>query len=281
VAQDRVPVNRPDVAVRTIAQYYAELGEIDRLTRTPWGRLEYLRTREMIESALPARTCEVLDVGGATGIHAAWLAGAGHRVHVVDPEPAHVEHAARLPGVSASIGDARALDRPDDSADVVLLLGPLYHLEEPADRARTIGEAVRVARTGGLVIGAVIARYASMLDMTALGRLADDATLASVRETARTGRHDPAIGFTTAYFHEPDELRAEFVTAGLEDVAVRAVEGPAYLMLKRADAPEGVSEAVFASALTLARETESHPALMHASSHLLAIGQVSIHKQNG
>ena len=238
-----------------------------------------MRTRELIERALPGPG-DVLDVGGATGIHAAWLAEAGHRVHVIDPEP-HVEQAARLPGVTAEVGDARALDRADDSADVVLLLGPLYHLEDPADRARAVAEAVRVTRPGGVVVGAAITRYASMLDMTALGRLGDDAVLSSVRETVRTGRHDPAIGFTTAYFHEPDELRAEFGAAGLEDVAVVAIEGPGYPMLKRADAPESASDAVFASALALAREVEAHPGLMQASSHLLATGYVSIHKQNG
>jgi SAM-dependent methyltransferase len=254
--------------------YYAELGELERLVETPWGRLEYVRTREIVERVLPAEPSDVLDVGGATGIHARWLAEAGHRVHVVDPEPRHVEHAARLPGVTASVGDARALDRPDNSADVVLLLGPLYHLEERAGRLRALNEAARVGRPGAAVIGATIGRYASMLDMAAFGRLTDEPVLRSVRETVRTGRHDPALGFTTAYFHTGSEIRDEFVTAGLADVTVLGVEGPGYPMLKLTGAPAALTDAVFDSVVQLARETEQHPALIEANSHLLAIGYV-------
>ena len=249
-------------------QYYAELGEIDRLTSTALGRIEFLRTREIVERALPAQPCEVLDVGGATGIHAEWLARAGHRVHVIDPAPAHVDHAARLPGVTAAIGDARRLDRPDASVDVALLLGPLYHLAERSDRVLALQEARRVVRPGGPVLAAAICRYASMLDMAAFGRLGDEAVLASVRETVRTGHHDPALGFTTANFHTTDELAAEFESAGLCDVEVLGVEGPGYLLLRLVDD----DEALFESVLLLARETEAHPALSQAGCHLIAIG---------
>jgi SAM-dependent methyltransferase len=254
--------------------YYAELGELDRLTETPWGRLEFDRTREIIERVLPDEPADVLDVGGATGVHAAWLAAAGHRVHVIDLEPRQVEHAARLPGVTAAVGDARELDRPDDSADVVLLLGPLYHLAERADRLRALAEARRVARAGGVVVAATIGRHASMIDMAALGRLADDAVLQSVRATVRTGEHDPALGFTSAYFHTAGEIRAEFETTGLLEVTVLGVEGPGYAVLKLHGAPAELTEAVYASVWQLARETEEHPGLIEANSHLLTIGRV-------
>jgi SAM-dependent methyltransferase len=88
----------------------------------------------------------VLDVGGGTGVHAEWLAAEGYDVELVDPVPLHVEEAAKLPGVIARQGDARALPVPDGQADAVLLLGPLYHLPERADRLRALSEARRAAR---------------------------------------------------------------------------------------------------------------------------------------
>ena len=99
------------------------------------NRLEFFRTQELLRARLPAAPARILDVGGGTGAHAAWLASDGHHVHLVDIVPDHIReatHAARAlrRGFTAAIGDARALDAAEASADVCLLLGPLYHLPE-------------------------------------------------------------------------------------------------------------------------------------------------------
>jgi ubiquinone/menaquinone biosynthesis C-methylase UbiE len=99
--------------------------EDDRLRMSPHGRLELARTRELLDRKLPGAPARVLDVGGGTGVHARWLVEHGYEVHLVDIVPEHVEQAARIAGVSASVGDARELEQPDDWADVVLVLGPL------------------------------------------------------------------------------------------------------------------------------------------------------------
>ena len=85
---------------------------------------------------------------------------------------------------------------------------------------------MRVARPGAVVAAAAIGRYAGLLDFGAHAGL-DETTEPLVRATLETGRHDPRLGFTTAYLHRPEELRAELVAAGLADVEVYGVEGPA------------------------------------------------------
>jgi ubiquinone/menaquinone biosynthesis C-methylase UbiE len=92
----------------------------------------------------------VLDVGGAAGIYALPLAAEGYEVHLVDPVALHVEQARApsasqpdAPLASAVVGDARALPVDDHSADVALLLGPLYHLTGAADRTRAPGQGGR------------------------------------------------------------------------------------------------------------------------------------------
>ena len=182
--------------------------------------------------------------------------------------PEHVSQAARIAGVTASVGDARALDAADDTFDVVLLLGPLYHLVEAADRLSALREAVRVARPGAVVAAAAIGRYAGLLDFGAHAGI-DDETEPLVRATLETGRHDPALGFTTAYLHRPEELHDELVAAGLRDVEVFGVEGPSGPALD-AHGIDRIDE-FLESALRCARIAERDPALIAASAHLLGI----------
>lgn len=150
-----------------ILAYYARGKEDARLREggAPAGRLEFWRTQDVLRRLMPAAPARVLDVGGGSGIHAEWLARDGYEVDLLDPVPLHVEQAARLPGVTARPGDARALPADDASYDVVLLLGPLYHLPERPDRVRALAEAYRVVRPGGLVVAATINRFAGLHDV--------------------------------------------------------------------------------------------------------------------
>lgn len=74
-----------------------------------------LRTRELLQRQPPWPPAVVLDVGGGTGVHAGWLVGRGHRVHLVDVVPEHVRAAAEHGLVTAEIGDARRLTQADAS----------------------------------------------------------------------------------------------------------------------------------------------------------------------
>ena len=155
-----------------VLDYYRRGGERDRLT-TGAGKLEFLRTWDVLTRELPPAPTTLLDVGGATGGYAAPLAERGYRVQVVDPVPEHVAEAAARPGVSAVVGDARALPVNDGAADAVLLLGPLYHLTDRSERVRAWQEAARATRDGGVVVAATISRYASLFDGFARGYMRD------------------------------------------------------------------------------------------------------------
>ena len=63
-----------------IESYYERGGERERLTRNARGRLEFARMQDLLRRVLPGEGLDVLDVGGATGIHSKWLAEDGHRV---------------------------------------------------------------------------------------------------------------------------------------------------------------------------------------------------------
>lgn len=255
-----------------IIAYYERGGEDTRL-RAGEGRLELVRTQDVLRRVLPAPPCDVLDVGGGSGVHAEWLAADGHRVRVIDPVPRHVAAAAALPGVVADEGDARALPAGDAAYDAVLLLGPLYHLPERDDRVRALREARRVARPGGIVVAATINRFAGVLDMAHKNRFGDPASRTTVVTAAETGELRPpaGVGFTTAYLHRPEDVPAEFADAGLPGAAQYAVEG-ALRVLDDLDArlDDPVRRAELLDAL---RYGESEPSMLGASGHLLTVAR--------
>ena len=65
---------------------------------------------------------------------------------------------------TASVGDARRLEQPDESQDAVLLFGPLYHLTSADDRGQALAEAHRVLRPCWRPMAMAISRCASLLD---------------------------------------------------------------------------------------------------------------------
>jgi len=235
--------------------------------------LELVRTFELLAELLPSPPARLLDVGGGPGVYAARLARAGYDVELVDVVPLHVEQAredaAAQPDApfKAAVADARDLAGfGDQSFDAVLLLGPLYHLTERADRVRALAEARRVVRTGGVVAAAAISRYASLLDGTVHGFLDDPRFAAIVERDLSGGQHrnpENVEGwFTTAYFHLPGELCAEIEDAGLSVERLAGVEGPGGWLDLWPEQHERV--------LRTARLAENVPAM---SAHMLCVAR--------
>ena len=270
-------MGEPGLLPEVIAHYQLEYDEIDRLGDERAPGLELLRTRDVIARHAPTPPARVLDVGGGPGVYAGWLAGQGYQVRLIDPVARHVEQARALaaagPAFQADVGDARRLDEPDRSADLVLLLGPLYHLTSRPHRLAALAEARRVLRPDGLLIAAAISRFASMYDGLRRGWLTDPEFAAVVDRDLHDGQHrnpDHHPGwFTTAYFHHPDDLATEVRAAGLTLHSLIGVEGAAWLL---PDIPATLADATRrGQLLDLLRRTEADPALLGASGHMLAL----------
>ena len=263
-----------------IQEYYHRTPEEARLKQGPF-ELEEVRTRELIQRFAPPPPATVLDVGGAAGAYALWLAEAGYAVHLIEPVARLLAEAQRRSAAaprqlaSCRIGDARALDLPDSTADVILLLGPLYHLTDAQDRARSLREAARVLKLGGWLFAAAISRWASALDGLARDLLQDPRFTLIVEQDLRDGQHrnptDRLDYFTTAYFHRPEELADEVQTAGLALNGVYGLEGPGWIL---SDVAERMAHAQRRAALLdVARMLETAPAGLGSSAHLLAVAR--------
>ena len=231
---------------------------------------------------VPPFPAVILDVGGGPGVYACWLAKQGYEVHLVDATPLHVELARQAsqaqpdaPLASIEVGDARSLKRPDESCDVVLMFGPLYHLTERIDRLAALHEAHRVLRSGGLLLAVGISRFTSALDGLHQGLFDDPAFTQIVERDLVDGQHRNPTNhpqyFTTAFFHHPKELQSEVEESGFLYERTLPVEGPLWL-----------SHSVIANFsdqkrreqwLALARRLEEEPSLLGASAHLLVVAR--------
>lgn len=261
----------------TILGHYATGYEAQRLASGP-GQLERLRTEDLLARHLPPPPARVLDVGGGPGVYAASLASKGYDVTLIDIVPLHVEQAAEtfarlnLANAQARTGDARNLDVDEATQDVVLLMGPLYHLPERADRLRALREAWRVLRPGGVIAAVTISRYASLLDGMSRLLVRDPDFVKILRADLATGRHenptDIAQYFTTAFFHNPDEVTTELRDAGFADVTLACIEGPFWCM---SNFDEIWSDAALrALMLDCLRTIEGEGALLGASAHVFS-----------
>lgn len=268
-----------------VEAYYAEGKEQGRLLDGGAGRLEYLRTRELLARHLPSPPATVVDVGGGAGIYALPLATEGYWVHLIDPLPLHLEQAAaasaaqpEAPLAGVEVGDARRLPRESEGADAVLLLGPLYHLTEREDRIQALREARRVVRPGGVVLAAAISRFGSTMGGIAHGFLKDDEFELIVERDVAEGQHrNPRRRpgwFTTAYFHLPQELREETAEAGLTPETWVAVEGPVWTSPDLGRWLE--DRASRRKLLDAIRRVEAEPSLVGASAHFMVVGRRSV-----
>jgi SAM-dependent methyltransferase len=264
----------------TIAEYYCRAREEHRLEQGAF-LLEALRTRELIGRHAPAAPATVLDIGGAAGAYAFWLAEAGYSVHLLDAVPRLIDEAQRRnatdrrPLASCQVGDARSTKFPDASADIVLLLGPLYHLTAAPDRARALAEASRVLKPGGRLFAAAISRWASALDGLARDLFQDPQFAAIVKQDLHDGQHrnptERLDYFTTTYFHRPEDLSAEVSAAGFLIDGLYGIEGPGWILpdiAARLADPRRRADLLY-----VARALESEPSVIGMSAHLLAVAR--------
>ena len=138
-----------------IKEYYENRDEDARLT-SQHGKVEYVTTMKYIhECAQNART--ILEVGAGTGRYSVALAREGFDVTAIELVEHNLEVLrAKLTGgekLKALQGDALDLSRfENDTFDLTLLLGPMYHLYSFADKQRALAEAVRVTKPGGFIL---------------------------------------------------------------------------------------------------------------------------------
>lgn len=222
---------------RNIELFYNKASEETRLDKG-MGVFEFERIKVLIEKYIPSSSSKIIDVGGGTGKYSEWLAKKGHQVYLVEPVVKHIKLAKNRANklknkYSVQLGESRKLDFPNNFADLIILHGPLYHLQKKEDRDLTISEAKRVVKKNGIILGFAINYTASTLVGLLNGLIHKKSFFKMCKEELTTGMHNPPNDFpwllAEAYYHKPEQLKDEFINQKLTYINTYAVEGMAWL----------------------------------------------------
>lgn len=262
-----------------VRRYYQERGEseLHRLDNPYEGVIERELHRRVFEELIPTGA-RVLDLGGGPGQWTAWLLERGHHVVLADLSPtmlAIARRELRARGLQADgvvEVDARDLSRfADGEFDVVLALGPFYHLIEVVDRTEALEEARRVLRPGGLLLATVMTRYpwtlAALLE-GGPGRV----EVASQALADGVYRHPEDGRFTEAYLFRVEEVPGFFESAGFTTQRLMASQGMLHLVQEQVAGLWERDAAAYDALIEMAYRSSGDTSILGISNHLLYAG---------
>lgn len=151
------------MALSNIEKHYNKHPEDKRLLRRH-GIVEFETTMHHLHRFLQPG-CKVLDIGAGTGRYSSALMAEGYEVKAVELVRRNIDaFLKRDPAADVVQGDARSMPfLPSASADVTLLLGPLYHLFGDDEKLKALNEAKRVTKSGGIIFVAYLMNEYSIL----------------------------------------------------------------------------------------------------------------------
>lgn len=143
-----------------IKKTYEIFNEDTRLNHSKAARVEFLTNVRYIEKYLTP-SARILDIGAGAGEYSIYFARKGHEVSAIELSENNIKAFRRkiIPSDKIDLVQGNALDLSryeDNSFDIVLLFGPLYHLKNNEDKQRCIAEAKRVCKSNGKIFFAFI-----------------------------------------------------------------------------------------------------------------------------
>lgn len=212
-----------------IIDKYSDYDEDSRLISDRGHNVEYLTTMRYIQKFLKSGD-SILEIGAATGRYSIALAKMGYDVTAVDLVPKHVEimksKTRRLKNFRCMVADALDLSMfEDQSFDMVLNFGPMYHLFNKKDKNTAIKETLRVAKKGGICMFAYLP-CASFMTGYGLRQQCVAHLYAGMDHTGRV-KDAPEEVFTCFYIEDFKKLFTKTNTKYLTNVAT---DGLAYAM---------------------------------------------------
>lgn len=263
--------------IEIVEKWYDE--KYDEWIRLDRHKVEFEITKRYLKEYIGEGKKKILDIGGGPGRYSIWLEKQGHEVSLLDLSRKHIEVAKENSleeGVELADcikGNALDLSGIDTDYDVVLLMGPLYHLTNEEDRRKAIEEALTHLKMGGILIVAFISGYASLMEKLCFaenGEMTEELKKHLLAYLKNGYNEEIEGGFTVAYFTGIDEAKSLMAGYPLKQLAFAGMENLLGIKEKEINRLE---EEIFDQWLDLAYTLSQDIHLLGTSNHLLYVGQ--------
>ena len=268
-----------------VKNYYKHFDEKNRLRNDNSGKLEFLMTMRILEKNLPAlddgAEISVLDLGGGAGVYSFPLAKKGYKVTLADLSETLLEQAKKQKEED-KVENLIACDQvnatdlssyKDNSFDVVLLFGPLYHLTEKDEREKCVSEIRRVLKTGGKVFASFIPHLSGSIALVQRFCWSpDQVDINTLEECFESGKFKnlSSNGFQEGYYPTSEEIENLFVANGFEKQLLRSIRGFGY---EKEDVIfKFKNKNVFSKILELIDSTAGDKSILEMCGHAMYVG---------
>lgn len=260
-----------------IIEYYSQSNEEERLSSNNARKIEFITTTNKIEKLMD-KNLRILDVGAGTGIYSIYFAQKGHDVVATDFVPKHVDIIREkvleqnIHNIETEVVDARDLSQFDDNTfDVVLCLGPIYHLLLEEDRFKCISECLRVLKSEGILAIAYINKHFIVPYLASVDKKYIKASLISkVINEGRIKQEEEDCFWTDAYFTTPEDIENLVGKYNIKKLAHIATDGLSPMLR---DSIDKLNEEEFGAWTQYHLSTCEEKSILGVSNHGLFVGQ--------
>lgn len=265
-----------------VEHYYRIFDEWNRM-EAPSGKLEFELTYKEIKKHLKQDDI-ILDLGGGPGRYTISLASEGYKVCLADISEELLSQASnRVEDLNInnvlSMDQVNAIDLSiyeDQSFDVVLLLGPLYHLTLAEERQKCLKEVSRVVKANGIVIASYIPFLSGAIGVVDRSFYAPShVEIGNLSKVFEEGIFINASerGFQEGYYPTPSEVMELFNQVGFEMVKSRSVRGFGFNREEQIYELKDTNPQMYEKLMALLENTAEDPSILNLCAHALYVGR--------
>lgn len=265
-----------------IKSYYNVFDEQHRLEKAE-GRLEFEIAMDLLLQYLD-KNLNILDLGGGASRYSIELAKLGYNVTLADLSKRLLKQAQaeienkKLPALQG-IDIVNAVDLncyDNNSFDIVILFGPLYHLLESDERQQCILEISRVLKPNGLVFASFIPYLSGAVGVVSRAlyfpNQVDYNNMSIVFESGKFN-NNANIGFQEGYYPRSEEIETLFSENGFSKILMRSLRGFGYNREEKLFNLLERDKELYNRIIELINKTSTDPAIIETCGHAIYIGR--------
>lgn len=224
-----------------VVESYENYNEEDRLVTKNSSKIEFLTTVKVFDEIFSPKA-KILDCAAGTGAYSFYFAQKGYDVTATDITPRHINYIknklkSESYDIVASVQDATDLSIfEDETFDIVLNMGPFYHLTDKIKREKCLSESIRVLKKGGLLAVSYISRFFVFSHVATTDNKFLNTELAKTLINSGVIKHDdPNCFWTDSYYATPEEMEQNYQDFNLKIIDHFAQDGISRLLKDKVD----------------------------------------------